>query len=426
MSIENFQSRYEYFEYADLEQFTRMEPIPKRCSAFIGNVPCEYYTVPRLITDKKPAGYTAYTANTIYDVNCINELVRVSVRVPKYKEMNGQVYTEKFHMMPGEYSHAALNKLHTDFRNPEYTFESLNKDYPLGKNASKKAYELLLPWAKRNHVFPEYPIEYSFLQFTDIPYKDSTLTFCLVCTADEEPSLFDILVDDNLDSLIGFHSCKREPGVPLYICLGANANLYQALYKIIPNAVYIFDPFSLIVTLEQCAAEIPNDKQTFLSKRSIILDALKKLCINHYPAEKIAPVCESAIKFLLNYPSTKASILNTFRNNLQLIIQQQPDFMMQYYDRYEFHSLLLFQLKNAMQDFFKSRGYEANRLAYMLLSSIKDLPYVDPVAVYSLPVFISDEEFEEIQEENEQIASNALVSSIIEHLKWKSSREFVY
>lgn len=61
----------------------------------------------------------------------------------------------------------------------------------------------------------------------------------------------------------------------------------------------------------------------------------------------------------------------------------------------------------------------------MLLSSIKDLPYVDPAAVYSLPVFMTDEEFEEMQEENEQIASNALISSIIYRLKWMSRGPFI-
>lgn len=423
MSIENFQRQHNYFKYSDLEQFIRMDPIPKRCAAFIGNVPCEYYTVPRLITDKKPAGYTAYTANTIYDVNCINELVRISVRVPKYKGSDGKIYTERFFMMPGEYTHEAMNKLHSDFCDPGYSFESLCKNYPLGKNASQKAYELLLPWAKYNHVFPGYPIEYSFLQFTDIPYKDSTLTFCLVCTADEEPSLFDILVDDNFDSLADFYSYRRKRVEPLYICLGSNTKLYQALHKIFPNATYIFDPFSLIITLEQCATETPDDKQLFRSKRSIILDALKKLYINHYPAEKIALVCESVIKFLLNYPSTKTDILNTFRNNMQMIIQQQPGFMTQYYERYEFHSLLLFQLKSAIQDFLKSRGYGANRLAYMLLASIKALPYVDPYVLYDIdPPLLTDEEFEGI----EQIASNTLISSIVEQLKWMSDGPFIY
>lgn len=426
MLIENFQRQYNYFKYSDLEQFTRMEPIPKRCAAFIGNVPCEYYTVPRLVTDKKPCGYTAYTSNTIYDVNCINELVRVSVRVPKYKDIDGKIHTERFFMMPGEYTHEAMNKLHSDFCDPGYSFESLCRDYPLGKNASRKAYELLLPWAKTNCVFPNYPREYSFLQFTDIPYKDSSLTFCFVCTANEEPSLFDILVNDNFDSLRDFCSYRGKRGKSLYICLGANAKLYQSLHEIFPDATYLFDPFSLIVTLEQCTTEIPDNKQLFRSKRSIILDALKKLCINHYPAEKIAPVCESAIKFLLNYPSTNMDTLNTFRTNMQMIIQQQSDFIVQYYKRYEFHSFLLFQLKSAIQEFLKSRGYEADRLAYMLLSSIKDLPYVDPYVLYDMDMSsLTDEELKALWEEDEQITFNALISSIIEQLKWMSDGPFI-
>ena len=412
---------YEYYKYSDLEHFIRINPVPKRCAVSIGNILCEYYTVPRLIIDKQPCGYTAYTSHTIYDIDHTGELVRVSVRVPKYKDIDGKIHTERFFMMPGEYTHEAMNKLHSDFCDPGYSFESLCRDYPLGKNASRKAYDLLLPWAKTNHVFPNYPREYSFLQFTDIPYKDSSLTFCFVCTANEEPSLFDILVNDNFDSLAGFYSYRRECDEPLYICLGANAKLYQALHDIFPDAVYLFDPFSFIVTLEQCSAEISNDKQTFLSKRSIVLDALKKLCINHYPAEKIAPVCESAIKFLINYPSTNTDTLNTFRTNMQMIIQQQSDFIVQYYERYEFHSLLLFQLKNAIQEFLKSSGYDAGRLAYMLLASIKALPYVDPYVLYDMDLSsLTDEELKALWEKDEQITFNALISSIIEQLKWMS------
>jgi len=98
---------------------------------------------------------------------------------------------------------------------------------------------------------------------------------------------------------------------------------------------------------------------------------------------------------------------------------------MQYYERYEFHSLLLFQLKNAVQEFLKARGYEADRLAYMLLSSIKDLPYVDPYVLYDMDMSsLTDEELKALWEEDEQITFNALISSIIEQLKWMSSREF--
>lgn len=50
---------YEYYKYSDLEHFIRINPVSKRCAVSIGNILCEYYTVPRLITDKQPCGYTA-------------------------------------------------------------------------------------------------------------------------------------------------------------------------------------------------------------------------------------------------------------------------------------------------------------------------------------------------------------------------------
>lgn len=60
---------YEYYKYSDLEHFIRINPVSKRCAVSIGNILCEYYTVPRLITDKQPCGYTAYTSHTIYDIS---------------------------------------------------------------------------------------------------------------------------------------------------------------------------------------------------------------------------------------------------------------------------------------------------------------------------------------------------------------------
>lgn len=88
--------------------------------------------------------------------------------------------------------------------------------------------------------------------------------------------------------------------------------------------------------------------------------------------------------------------------------------------------MLLFQLKSAIQDFLKSRGYEADRLAYMLLSSIKNLPYVDPYVVYDMDLSsLTDEELEALWEEGEQITFNALISSIIEQLKWMSDGPFI-
>ena len=94
---------YEYYKYSDLEHFIRINPVSKRCAVSIGNILCEYYTVPRLITDKQPCGYTAYTSHTIYDIDHTGELVRVSVRVPKYKDIDGKIHMSLWGLTP-EYS----------------------------------------------------------------------------------------------------------------------------------------------------------------------------------------------------------------------------------------------------------------------------------------------------------------------------------
>lgn len=51
----------------------------------------------------------------------------------------------------------------------------------------------------------------------------------------------------------------------------------------------------------------------------------------------------------------------------------------------------------------------------MLLSKIKDLPYVDPYTVFALesPDMLTDDELEEMEDEAYHIMSNAQLSSVI-------------
>lgn len=63
----------------------------------------------------------------------------------------------------------------------------------------------------------------------------------------------------------------------------------------------------------------------------------------------------------------------------------------------------------------------------MLLSQIRDLPYVEPLSCYNIvPELMTDEELEEMIEENENIISNALMSSVLDNLKWMSNGPFIY
>ena len=68
------------------------------------------------------------------------------------------------------------------------------------------------------------------------------------------------------------------------------------------------------------------------------------------------------------------------------------------------------------------RHYEPERLSYMLLSSVRNLEYVEPDRCYSFnPAFMTDEELEEIKEINEDIIHNALMSSVLETLNKMSN-----
>lgn len=427
--IPDFFGEYTYNNYDQLRRMRR--DFPKRCAKITpSGIPCEYYTMPRNV-DASPAGYTPYTQHQIFDVNNNGKLVRVSIRVPRYKDENGNVCEEVFGMVEGKYTHDALELLHQKFRNPAWTYDDLRKSFPLGKNAATDAYETLLPWAKCNRVFPDYPYSYTHLWFVSVPYKQSILTFCTYFdfgakTESLEFSLFDILIDDDFESLQkNMEKYAYGSNLRACICMPANYKLYKKLHAILPDAKYVFDEFQLLTIMKHCANKNQEIKQSFLSQRAETLAILKQLFYKECSAQKAQAVCVSGIRFLFDYRNIND--LDLFKNSLELILQEQPGFIKSYFETSEFHLFLPFQIQKSMQEFLKQHGYEATRLSYMLLSQIRDLPYVEPLSCYNIvPALMTDEELEEMIEENENIISNALMSSVLDNLKWMSSGPFIY
>lgn len=416
--IPDFFGAYMYSNYDQLRRMRRDSP--KRCAETTpSGIPCEYYTMPRNV-DAPPAGYTPYSQRQVYDVNNAGELVRVSIRVPKYIDSNGNICEEAFKMTPGKYTHDALNMLHQRFCNPAWTYDDLQRKFPLGKNATKDACETLLPWAQRNHVFPNYPNSYTHLWFVSVPYKKSILTFCTYAYLGDMPkylefSLFDICIDDNFDSLqqnmkkYVYGSNKKA-----CICIPANYTLYKTLHSILPDATYTFDEFQLLTVMKDYADKHPEAKTNFLSLRSETLIALKQMYCRSCSVKEAQSICSFTIKFLLDYRNSDDL---GFINDLEFILREQPNFIDSFFEINEFHMLLPFQVQKAIQEFRKKRGYEPERLSYMILSSVRNLEYVQPDRCYSFtPAFMTDEELEEMKEENEEIIHNALMSSVLETL----------
>ncbi len=417
--IPDFFGMYMYSNYDQLRRMRR--DFPKRCAtATPSGIPCEYYTMPRNVY-APPAGYTPYSQHQVYDVNNTGELVRVSIRVPRYKDENGNVCEETLSMVEGKYTHDALDMLHQYFRDPAYTYDDLLKRFPLGKNATTDAYDTLLPWAKRNHAFPDYPDRYTHLWFVSVPYKKSILTFCTYAYLGDMPkylqfSLFDICIDDNFDSLKqnmqrhAYGSNKKA-----CICIPANYTLYKTLHSVLPDARYMFDVFQLLTVTEQCADKLLEDKQYFSSIRSEALMTLQNLCHGKCAVKKAQSICASTIRSLLGYRNTDT--LSSFINNLEVILREQPRFIDDYFEVNEFHLLLPSQIQESIKKFLKQRGYETTRLSYMILSSVKNLAYVEPDRRYCIiPALMTDEELEEMKERNEEIEHNALMSSVLETL----------
>lgn len=359
------EKRFQYYEYKDLKFADRMIPIPRKCAEYTpGGIPCEYYTIPRM--SDLPAGYTAYKIKK-YDVSDEKKLVRVGLRLSKYRKPDGKTGTEEIDTFEGKYSFAALKMLHEDFCDPCCTFDLLKKKYPLNKNASMDAYDTLLPWARKNHIFPDYPHDFTHLWFSQLFYKNTKLTFCFTYKKREGLSLIDIIEDNEEEFIKRLSRCKNEKNK--YICLPADYELYDKLHKIYPDAVYVFDVFQIAEIIDKCISsnEVTKEERfKYEAKKRQLVDTLKFLEEKESTWKEAEASCKSVINFLLQ--DGKRRELDEFKKNMELIIREQSGFIEDFFKIREYHVFLPNELQSTMEDFLKSRGYNPARLSYMLLA----------------------------------------------------------
>lgn len=364
---------HRYLKYSDLLKFKKIEP--KRCASSISdNVQCEYYQAPRTVTNLAPAGYTSYTKYSVYDIDDNGKIVRVSVRIPKYKDNDGIIREEAFETVADDYTDAAFSVLHQDFCDLSCTYSYLQNRYPLGKNASTHALELLLPWAKKKNLFPEYPQNLSYLWFVSVPYKTTILTFCLNCSPDAE-SIYDICVGNDFKKLqqLGKSVFLQNQ---LSICMPANYSLYQILKRIFPNARYYFDKFQLLTVLENCIKKESAYKDILLIKQIELKSALEQITKNS--SDSIEKICNASFNYLLGLQNCQINGLDEFLLEMESILHEQSEFCKSYFSIPEFRSLFPLHLETELRRFSKSRGYEPSRFAYIFLSSLKPAKTTPP------------------------------------------------
>ena len=107
--------------------------------------------------------------------------------------------------------------------------------------------------------------------------------------------------------------------------------------------------------MKDCTNKNQEIKQPFLSQRAETLAILKQLFYKECSAQKAQVVCVSGIRFLFDYRNMND--LNLFKNNLELILHEQPHFIEGYFEINEFHLFLPFQIQKSMQEFLKQHGY---------------------------------------------------------------------
>ncbi len=402
-----------YYEYRDLQMFKRT--YPKRCAEYIQEViPCEYYTVPRTLYKETPQGYTGYKYK--YDVNKERKLVRVGIRIPKYGSDRENVYEEVVAMKDERYSFEALELLHHDFCDPACTIELLRKKYPLNKNTSTDAYQLLLPWAKENHVLPDYPRSFDYLWFVQMHYKKSTLTFCVSGKQNKEPELFDIIENDNYEDLYKLQSVYEWMDhlgeKTISICLDADGKLYRALNEIFPDATYVYHVFQIQTVLEVCINKLKDGEKAVCTMQERRLQyALQELEEGKGSKELEKAECKSVINYLMQ---SKNKVINQeaelIRHELKEILRDRKDFIDQFFEAEYFHFSMILKLQNVMKIFMKTRGYEPNRLIYMILSYVKNMKKIEPYSCYEVSMYVAEER------RNYGKTSNAAISKLIKYV----------
>lgn len=365
------EKRFQYYEYKDLKSVDRMIPIPRKCAEYTpGGIPCEYYTVPRI--SGLPAGYTAYKIKK-YDVSDEKKLVRVGLRLAKYRKPDGQIGTEAIDTFEGKYSFAALKMLHEDFCDPCCTFELLKKKYPLNKNTSRDAYDTLLPWARKNYIFPDYPHNFTHLWFSQLFYKNTKLTFCFTYEKSKGLSLVDIFEGDNFEYLDRLPKGSNKKRLQ-YICLPTDYKLYSKLHKVYPGAIYAFDMFQIPEIIDNYLSDslvIEERKRRFKTEKEQVLTTLKKLVEKKISYKRAESSCNSVINFLLH--EEKGKKINEFKDNMENIIREQPDYIADFFKIKEYHVFLPTELQKTMKKFLKSKGYNSQRLVYMILSRAREV-----------------------------------------------------
>lgn len=162
------------------------------------------------------------------------------------------------------------------------------------------AYDTLLPWARKNHIFPDYPHDFTHLWFSQLFYKNTKLTFCFTYKKREGLSLIDIIEDNEEEFIKRLSRCKNEKNK--YICLPADYELYDKLHKIYPDAVYVFDVFQIAEIIDKCISsnEVTKEERfKYEAKKRQLVDTLKFLEEKESTWKEAEASCKSVINFLL-------------------------------------------------------------------------------------------------------------------------------
>lgn len=150
--------------------------------------------------------------------------------------------------------------------------------------------------------------------------------------------------------------------------------MYDKLHKIYPDVVYVFDVFQVAEIIDNCISSNEVTKEEwfrFEAKKKQIESTLKILEEKESTWKEAEASCKSVINFLLQ--DGKRRELDEFKKNMELIMREQPDFIYDFFKIKEYHVFLPNELQNTMEDFLKSRGYNSQRLVYMILSRAREV-----------------------------------------------------
>ena len=166
--------------------------------------------------------------------------------------------------------------------------------------------------------------------------------------------------------------------------------------------------------LKDCLGKLKGEERSTCTMHERKLrHVLQELEAGRESKERVKSECVPVINYLLQ---SKNKVINQeielIRQGLEEILRGKNDFIDQFFEVERFHSSMIQKLQVLMKTFMKTRGYEPNRLVYMILSYVKNMKKIEPYSCYEITMYLAEER----RSYGKIKTSNAAISKLIKYV----------